>query len=61
MTFEKALARLNEISTLMEDKDLPLETALKLYSEAGELVKICKEEIEGAKLTLEKVNENNKQ
>lgn len=59
MNFEQALARLNEISAKMEDQNMPLEEALKLYSEASELVKICKEQIDSAKLTLEKVNGNN--
>lgn len=56
MTFEQAYTRLNEISGEMEKADLPLEEAVKLYSEATSLVKICKEQIESAKLTLEKID-----
>lgn len=55
MTFEQAYLRLNEISAEMEKADLPLETAVKLYSEATELVKICKKQIDSAKLTLEEI------
>ena len=50
--FEKGMKRLSEISEQMNG-DIPLETSIKLYSEAAELVKKCREYIDGAKLTVE--------
>ncbi|MCI7759114.1 MAG: exodeoxyribonuclease VII small subunit [Oscillospiraceae bacterium] len=50
--FEKGMKRLSEISEQMNG-DIPLETSIKLYSEAAELVKKCREYIDSAKLTVE--------
>lgn len=58
MKFDEAYKRLNEISKEMENKDLPLEQAVALYSEAAGLVDICKKEIESAKLEIEKIENN---
>ncbi len=54
MDFEKAMARLAEISKLM-DGELPLEQSMKLYTEAVELTKQCREYINAAKLTIEQL------
>lgn len=54
MDFEKSMARLQEISELMSG-ELPLEESMKLYTEAVELTKQCKEYIENAKLTVERL------
>ncbi len=51
--FEKGMKRLSEISEQMNG-DIPLETSIKLYSEAAELVKKCREYIDEAKLEVEK-------
>lgn len=56
MKFEEAYKRLNEISVEMDNKDLPLEKAVSLYSEAARLAEVCREEIEGAKLEIEKID-----
>lgn len=58
MEFEQAMKRLSEISGRMSGGDLPLEESLKLYSEAAELVKFCKEYIADAKLRVEQLEEN---
>ena len=50
--FEKGMKRLSEISEQMNG-DIPLEMSIKLYSEAAELVKKCREYIESAKLIVE--------
>ena len=55
MKFEPSMKRLNEISELMNDDDLPLEEALKLYDEAAELVEICKSEMKDAQLQLREI------
>ncbi len=57
MEFEKALSRLNEISERMNSKELPLEEAVKLYAEACELVKYCKQYIADARLQVERLEE----
>ncbi len=54
MEFEKAMARLNEIAELMS-RELPLEESMKLYTEAVELTKQCREHIAGAKLKIEQL------
>ena len=54
MDFEKAMARLSEISELM-NKELPLEQSMKLYTEAVELTKQCRDYINAAKLTVEQL------
>ena len=56
MKFEEAYKRLNEISAEMESRDLPLEKAVALYSEAAKLTEVCKSEIENAKLEIEKID-----
>ncbi len=56
MNFEEAYTRLSEISAEMDKSDLPLETAVNLYSEAVKLVDSCKKEIKDAKLKIEKIN-----
>ena len=56
MNFEEAYTRLSEISAEMDKSDLPLETAVNLYSEAVKLVDSCKKEINDAKLKIEKIN-----
>lgn len=50
--FEKGMRRLSEISEQMNG-DIPLEMSIKLYSEAAELVKKCREYIDSAKLAVE--------
>lgn len=50
--FEKGMKRLSEISEQMNG-DIPLEMSIKLYTEAAELVKKCREYIDSAKLAVE--------
>ncbi|MBP1580285.1 MAG: exodeoxyribonuclease VII small subunit [Oscillospiraceae bacterium] len=53
MDFEQSMARLNQISELMGKNDLKLEESMKLYTEAVELTKQCKEYIKNAQLQIE--------
>lgn len=55
MDFEQSMKRLSEISERMGSQELPLEESVKLYAEAAELVKSCKEYIEQAKLRVEQL------
>lgn len=52
VSFEHAMTRLHEISVSMNSDDLPLEEAVRLYSEASGLIQICRGEMENAQLTL---------
>ncbi len=54
MDLEKSMARLQEISELMSG-ELPLSESMKLYTEAVELTKQCREYINEAKLTVERL------
>jgi exodeoxyribonuclease VII small subunit len=55
MSFDEAMKRLEEISKEMDNKELPLEKAVELYSEAAGLVENCRREIADAKLKIEKI------
>lgn len=54
MDLEKNMARLQQISEQMSG-ELPLEESVKLYTEAVELTKQCREYINTAKLTIERL------
>lgn len=56
MKFDEAYIRLTEISKEMDNKDIPLEKAVALYSEAAGLVEICRKDIDSAKLEIEKID-----
>lgn len=47
-TFEEKLARLEEISSLMEESKITLDNSVKLYDEAGKLIKELREELSNA-------------
>ena len=55
MEFEKAMSRLAEISEQMSGGDISLEESMKLYSEAAQLTKQCREYIQNARLQVEKL------
>ncbi|MGN1340635.1 MAG: exodeoxyribonuclease VII small subunit [Oscillospiraceae bacterium] len=55
MDFEKSMSRLAEISGLMSGGELSLEQSMKLYAEAAELTKQCREYIQNARLQVEKL------
>lgn len=58
MTFEQALKKLEEVVKKLEDKDLNLDDAVKLYNEGLELSKVCYEQLkQSEKLVAEKMTE----
>ncbi|MBO5576822.1 MAG: exodeoxyribonuclease VII small subunit [Ruminococcus sp.] len=59
MSFEKDLARLNDIVKQLESSELTLEESLDLYKEGVDLSVNCKKTLEQAKLTVIKMNEGN--
>lgn len=58
LTFEQALTKLEEVVKKLEDKDISLDEAVKLYNEGLELSKLCYEELkQSEKLIVEKMEE----
>ena len=55
MTFEKAIARLEEITAKIEDTATSIEESVELYKEATELIKYCTETIDEAQLQVNSV------
>ena len=53
MTFEQAMDRLEEISRLLEEETLSLDSSLELYAEAAKLVKTCTARLEAARKKIE--------
>lgn len=48
MTFEQALARLEQIVKALEGGNVPLEDLIKLFDEGTSLVKLCTERLDKA-------------
>lgn len=48
VSFEKALARLEELVSKLEEGNLPLEESLELFAEGIELTKKCSRQLEAA-------------
>ena len=48
MSFEAAIARLEEIVRALEGGNTPLDTSLTLFEEGVSLVKLCNERLDGA-------------
>ncbi len=60
LTFEQALNKLEEVVKKLEDKEINLDEAIKLYNEGLELSKVCYEELkQSEKLIVEKMEEAN--
>ena len=59
LTFEQAMARLDEIVTTLERGDAPLEEAMKLFEEGSKLMRECTTLLDAAeqKVTLLTANE----
>lgn len=57
LSFEEALARLEEIVQELEEENISLEESVKLYEEGIELSKTCTQTLEQAELRIKKVNE----
>lgn len=55
-TFETAFAALQQIITQLENSELPLEEALKLYEEGKRLSHLCAQILDSAQLRVENLN-----
>ena len=54
-TFEKSMARLEQIVRAMEQGDVALEESLKLFQEGAELVRNCQKLLDEAQLQVKKI------
>ena len=52
MTFEQAVARVDEIVKLLERGDAPLDKSLALFEEGAKLIKICGKMLDEAEQTV---------
>ncbi|HJB69217.1 MAG TPA: exodeoxyribonuclease VII small subunit [Candidatus Flavonifractor avistercoris] len=55
MTFEQAMARLEEIVKLLEQGEAPLEDALSLFEEGTKLMKKCSAQLDRAEQKVTKL------
>ena len=55
MTFEHAMARLDEISISLSQSSVDLDDAVELYAEAAKLIALCNKKLTTAQTKLEKV------
>ena len=55
MTFEQALARLDEINVLLSNGSTSLEQSLALYAEGAGLIDSCTKQLNEAKTKIEKL------
>lgn len=54
-TFEQALARIEEINDSLASADTPVDQAVTLYKEAGELLVYCHDLLSQAKLQVDEI------
>jgi len=57
-SFEEQLKRLEEIVSLLDDSEIHLEEALKIYEEGTALSKVLKEFLEQAEQKIIEINKN---
>lgn len=57
MTFEKSVARLDEIIALLSNGDTTLDRSLKLYAEGAKLISDCQKQLDNAQLKIEQLSE----
>lgn len=57
MTYEQAMARLEEIVTKLDDGSLPLDESIKLFEESTKLASFCNTSLEKAKLKITELSE----
>lgn len=55
MTYEKAMLRLEEITSLLEKNEVSLDESIKLYEEASKLAAFCDEKLKTAQQKIEEL------
>lgn len=56
-TFEEALDRLQEIVSVLEDNEKPLDEAVRLFEEGLQLVQLCDERLKKFETQIEELSE----
>ncbi|MBQ7283329.1 MAG: exodeoxyribonuclease VII small subunit [Oscillospiraceae bacterium] len=56
LTFEQAMARLEEISDTLSANDVSIDKSLELYAEGAKLIKFCSEKIKSVSLKIEEID-----
>lgn len=56
MKYEKAISRIEEIISLLENNEIPLEESLALFEEGTKLTKLCYEKISTAKAKIVEID-----
>jgi len=56
LSLEQQLKRLEEISSLLDRGELPLDEQIKIYEEGMLLAKACREYLDKAQVTVEKLS-----
>ena len=59
ISFEEALANLEEIVHRMESGDAPLDSLVQNYEKGVKLLKICRDKIEGAEMKIKEAQTSN--
>lgn len=57
MTFEAAIGRLEEIVSLLQDNDAPLEDSLRLFEEGAGLAEYCDSKLKKAEQSVREITE----
>ena len=57
LTFDDALAKLEELSGQLEGTDVPLEEALEVYESAVRLFAFCRKRLDGMEQRIEQLSE----
>lgn len=56
MTFEKSVARLDEIIAMLSNGETTLDQSLKLYAEGAKLISACQKQLDSAQLKIEQLS-----
>lgn len=56
LTFEQAMERLEEISTILGDNQVSIDQSLELYAEGTKLIKFCSEKLKAVSLKIEEID-----
>ena len=61
LSFEQALANLEEIIQRMESGEAPLDSLITHYQTGVKMLKLCREKIESAEMNIKEVQEKDKE
>ena len=56
LTFEQAMARLEEISNILSSGAVSIDESLELYAEGTKLIKFCSEKLNAVTLKIEEID-----